>query len=404
MPYRAGGPIAIVGAGPYGLSIAAHFQLKGIEFRIFGSPMHRWLAQMPKGMFLKSEGCGSNLSDPSGRRTLAHYCAENGLAYGDWGTPVPRESFARYALAFQRELVPNVEDVSVVAIERSPGGFALRLSTGEAFDASKVIMATGLEHTDYIPEALRKLPSELCSHSSEHHDLSRFKGLGVTVVGGGQSALETAALLAEQGADVSLLVREPSVAWNPDPDLSPRSLYRRLRYPRSDLGEGLSTWIYCNLPQLFHSLPRQTRIWKATTTLGPAGAWWLKERIIGRFPVLSGHLVVGAEAQKDRALLKVMENGSGPRMMTTDHVIAATGYQFDLKRLPFLSESLKSQLRHEEWLPKLSANFESSVPGLYFTGLASMYSLGPAMRFLAGTTYAASRITGHIAACLGSSV
>ena len=57
---------AIVGAGPYGLSIAAHFRSRGIPFRIFGRPMDSWLAHMPKGMMLKSDGFASNIYDPDG--------------------------------------------------------------------------------------------------------------------------------------------------------------------------------------------------------------------------------------------------------------------------------------------------------------------------------------------------
>src|SRR5262249_19171909 len=154
-----------------------------------------WLAQMPKGMFLKSEGFASNLSDPSGRHNLARYCTEHELPYANLGCPVPRETLVRYALAFQRELVPNVEDVTVTAVERSYDGFELRLSSGETLTAGKVIVATGLDNMAYVPPELAKLPSDLLSHSSDHHDFTRFKGLGVTVIGGGQSAIETAALL-----------------------------------------------------------------------------------------------------------------------------------------------------------------------------------------------------------------
>ncbi len=397
MGHPHGGIVAIIGAGPYGLSIAAYLQVAGIEFRIFGSPMHRWLAQMPKGMFLKSEGCGSNLSDPTGYHSLAQYCIEQGLPYGAWGAPVSREIFVRYALSFQRNLVRNVEDVTVTAVERSCKGLELRLSSNETLNVGKVILATGMEHTAYLPPGLAKLPNELRSHSSDHHDLSHFKGKDITVIGGGQAAHETAALLCEGGASVRLLVREPSLVWNPAPNMSARSIYKRLRYPRTGLGEGLSYWMYCNMPRLFHHLPRQTRIVKATTVLGPAGAFWLKSRVIDRLPILFGHFVCGAEARGNHAVLQVMDKGQ-LRDIMTDHVIAATGYRFDLRRLPFLSENLKSQLRHEEQLPKLSPNFESSVPGLYFTGLASTYAFGPSMRFLIGTSYTAQRISNHIAA------
>lgn len=350
-------------------------------------------------MFLKSEGCASNLSDPSGRSSLAQYCAEQKLPYGEWGTPVAREVFTQYALCFQRKLVPNVENVTVTAVERSSGGFALRLSSGETLNAQQVIMATGMEHSAYIPEAIAQLPKELWSHTSEHYDLSHFKGADITVIGGGQSALETAALLSEEGASVHLLVREPSLVWNPVPESSPRSFFDRLRYPRTGLGDGLSYWMYCNTPQLFYHLPRLTRVKKANTVLGPAGAWWLKSRVIGRMPILSSHFVFGAEARGNRAILQIVGNGQ-PRNLTTDHVIAATGYRFDLRRQLCLSQNLRSQLRHEEQLPKLSSYFESSVHGLYFTGFASTNAFGPMMRFMIGTNYTAKRILKHISATI----
>jgi cation diffusion facilitator CzcD-associated flavoprotein CzcO len=62
--------IVIVGAGPYGLSVAAHLRRHGLPFRIFGSPMQQsWRSNMPAGMFLKSEGRASSLSDPAGSYT-----------------------------------------------------------------------------------------------------------------------------------------------------------------------------------------------------------------------------------------------------------------------------------------------------------------------------------------------
>src|SRR4051812_6895879 len=111
--------VAIIGAGPYGVSIAAHLQSAGIDFRIFGRPLYRWLCQMPKGMFLKSEGCASSLSDPTAHYTLAQYCAQSGLPYGERGAPVSLEVFSQYALSFQRALAPNVEETMVDSAEAS---------------------------------------------------------------------------------------------------------------------------------------------------------------------------------------------------------------------------------------------------------------------------------------------
>jgi len=149
---------------------------------------------------------------------------------------------------------------------------------------------------------------------------------------------------------------------------------------------------------LFRHLPQRIRLERAKKVLGPAGGWWLKDRVVGRVPILLGHSVRSSEARGDRAALQLSDRDGKSLDWVTDHVIAATGYRFQLRRLPFLTEDLKSRLRNEEQLPVLSANFESSVPGLYFAGLASCYSFGPAMRFLAGAGFAARRISRHLAA------
>src|SRR5262249_25889466 len=158
----------------------------------------------------------------------------------------------------------------------------------------------------------------------------------------------------------SLLVRQPSLAWNPHPSLTHRSWYERLRNPRTRFGDGRGLWIYDNIPGLFHYLPQRTRVAKVRTALGPAGAWCLKDRVVGRLPIMLGHHICGAEARGGRASLQVRDQNGRLRELLTDHVIAATGYQFDINRLPFLTQSLKSELRHEHQSPRLSPNFESS--------------------------------------------
>lgn len=390
--------VAIMGAGPFGLSIAAHLRSAGVDFRIFGTPMERWRVQMPQGMFLKSEGCASNLSEPTGHHTLARYCAAAGLPYGDQGVPPAIENFTQYALDFQRRLVPSVEDVRVTMLDRRADRFELRLDTGETVTTDRVVMATGLAHTAYKPAALAGLPSDAVSHSEDHHDLSRFKGHSVTVVGRGQSALETAALLHEAGATVSLVVRRPAVIWLAPPPSARRSLYARMRHPMSNLGPGLGAWFYSNAPMVFYRLPQSLRHARVREALGPAGACWLKDRVVGRVQLLLGHTLQGATSRGGRIQLQLRNGDGAPVELMVDHVVSATGYRFDLTQLPFLAPRLTPQLRHVGQTPLLSSNFESSVPGLYFTGLAAANHFGPAMRFLHGVSYAAHRISGHIAA------
>jgi Pyridine nucleotide-disulphide oxidoreductase len=398
-------PVAVIGAGPFGVSTAAYLRSRGVDFRIFGSPMNRWRTQMPAGMFLKSEGFASNLADPTGRCTLQQFCNDARLPYE--GARVSLETFTRYAVSFQQRLVPMVEDVSVTMLDRQTNGFQLRLATGEEVRATKVVVATGLSHAEYIPAELAKLPAELLSHSSDHYDLGKFKGREVLVIGSGQSALETAALLNEGQATVRLLVRRSSIEWHDGPVPGPRSLWQRVRRPASPMGDGLKLWFCATAPMVFYHLPEQIRIDVVRTygqrrgtpleVLGPSGSWWLKERIVGRLPILLGHSVQKAEAKGNKVALHVAGPDGAPRQLTADHVIAATGYRFNVGSLPFLGQRLKSELRCVQEAPSLSPSFESSIPGLYFTGIASAYNFGPVMRFLCGTDYAARCISSDIA-------
>ena len=386
-------PVAIVGAGPYGLSIAAHLRNRGVGFRIFGNPMESWRAQMPAGMFLKSEGFASDIYDPERRFTLKSFCTQNGLSYADTGLPIPRETMAKYGLCFQRQLVPNVENRTVVGLDWSSKEFLLQLDNGETLTARRVIVAVGSNYFQYVPPSLAHLPAPLLSHSSEHHELTRFAGHDVTVVGGGASALDLAALLHEIGAQVRLVARQPSVVFLSKP--VPRSLWYRLRYPMSGIGGGWRSRFFADAPMLFRYLPQQIRVRTIKTYLGPAGAWFVKDRIAGCVPLLLARAPEYAELRDGRAYLRCKGDG-GESELLTDHVIAATGYRVDIGRLDFLSEKVRASLQLIESAPVLSRNFESSVPGLYFVGLASAYCFGPVMRFLFGAGYTARRLSEHL--------
>ncbi len=190
----------IIGAGPYGLSVAAHLRQKGIPFRIFGRPMDSWTSHMPKGMLLKSDGFASNISDPTSDYTLGQFCAEKGISYRDAGIPVSRETFASYGLAFKDRKVPELEDKAVTAVEPDLDGFMVGLDTGETFRARQVILAIGVTHFGYVPEALASLPADFVSHSAEHSDVTRLRGRKVVILGAGSSALDLAGLMHEAGA------------------------------------------------------------------------------------------------------------------------------------------------------------------------------------------------------------
>ena len=384
--------VAVIGAGPYGLSLAAHLRARGIEFRIFGSPMHSWQTRMPAGMFLKSEGFASNLHDPQGYFTLKGFCAENGRPYGETGFPVPLDTFTAYGLAFQRQLVPDLEDKMVVALDRSPHGFDIRLDQGERVAAHRVVVAVGIDYFAYVPPNLAHLPADFLSHSSDHHDLGGFKGRDVTVIGGGASALDLMAALHEVGATVRLVARRSRLTWNSP---ASRSLWKRW-YPKCGLGPGWRNRFYEHAPMLFRRMRPETRLRILRTWLGPSGAWPIKDRV-ERMPLMLGCTPRSAEFRDGWAQLRVVGPDGEKREIPTNHIIAATGYRVDLRRLAFLSDDLRAQLRSVEYAPTLSSDFQSSVPGLYFVGLASALTFGPVMRFVLGARYTARRLAGHLA-------
>jgi thioredoxin reductase len=394
--------IAIVGAGPYGLSLAAHFKGKGIPFRIFGRPMDSWLRHMPKGMLLKSDGFASTISDPDNSFALKDFCAERGIEYADLGTPVRLDTFAAFGLAFRDRIVPELEDKLVTGLERSSNGFLLRLDDGAAVTARRVVLAVGITNFAYTPTNLAHLPAEFVSHSFDHHDLESFRGRSVVVIGGGSSAIDLAALLHETGADVQLVARTSELKFHERQEPSrPRSFWERVRYPQSGIGPGLKSRFFANWPLAFHYLPESLRLAFVRTHLGPAGGWFAKDKIIGRVPLALGYSVERAEVQGSKVLLKLSGvDGTSSREIRADHAIAATGYKVDFKRLKFLSGDIRTRIKAVDGAPVLSSSFESSIPGLYFVGVAAANSFGPVMRFAYGAAFAARRATQNIAEAL----
>ena len=393
--------VAIVGAGPYGLSVAAHLRGAGPSFRQFGLPMKLWRENMPRGMFLKSQGFASNLSDPDGTHTLEAFCRITGRPYAAYGLPVSLDTFVAYGQWFQAECASGLEETLVTRVATKDGQFELSLANGEVARARQVVLAIGVEHFAHVPDQLSWLPESVCTHSSAHTDLSLFRGQSVVVVGAGQSALESAALLHESGASVQIVTRKPNVKWNGVPLAPDRPLRQRLLAPEAGLGSGWSTWFYSRRPGLFRHLPESTRIYRARTALGPAGASWLRERVEGQFPVLTGQTIDRAIAKPDGVALGLVTSAGTHSDLVADHVIAATGYRPDVGRMGFLDEQLASQLRTVANSPAVDRDYESSVPGLYVVGPAVAPTFGPGMRFVYGTDHAAGTVGRRLAGTAG---
>ena len=392
--------VVVIGAGPYGLSLGAHLAATGLRVRQFGRVMQAWKT-MPKGMYLKSQGFASSLSAPDGTHTLQAYCARTDTPYADYGLPVALDTFVAYGEWFARERVTGVEEVPVVGLADDVGGFRVELGDGEVVTAARVVVAVGITGAAAMPPELADLPARLASHTGDHTDLAAFSGRRVVVLGAGQSALESAALLHESGADVRIVAREGRVAWNGDPLAASRSVWRRLREPEAPLGSGWGTWFYSTQPDLYRRLPAGTRLTRARSALGPAGAYWLRPRVDGVIPTLVGHRVESADTGSgDEVRLGLRDADGNRQVLHADHVLAGTGYRIDLSRIGFLDPSLIARIDTLGGTPAVGADYHSSVPGLYFCGPAVAPSLGPVMRFAYGSAHAAAACTRGLTASL----
>jgi Pyridine nucleotide-disulphide oxidoreductase len=388
--------VVIVGAGPYGLSIAAYLSRMRVPFRIFGRPMQSWRSNMPKGMFLKSEGFASCLYDPDNAFTLRDYCAETNQPYSDIGTPVPVETFTAYGIEFQKRMVPTLEQLELTSVKQAPEGFELTTEAEERFLARRVVVAAGITHFGWLPNELASLPREFVTHSSAYGDLSTFKGRKVAVIGAGASAVDIAAILGDVGAEPEIVTRAGAIAFH-DLTREPRPIVEQIVKPRSGLGLGWRSRLCTDAPLVFHAMPEKFRIRVTRRHLGPAPGWFVRDKVEGRIPTHLGVELRNAEVKGSKVLLSLAGN-NGSAEIAIDHVIGGTGYRVALERLRFLDDQLRRRIRATEDTPVLDRFFESSVPGLYFVGVASANSFGPLARFAYGAKFTARRLSRHLAA------
>lgn len=388
-------PVAIIGAGPYGLSLAAHLAARNVEHRIFGRPMQFWsqVADAGGDRNLRTYCFGTNISTPDPGFSFADYSRPRGLETFE---PCSINDFAAYGHWFQQSNVPWVEPVDATHVARQADGFTVELADGQRLDADRVIIAVGLTCFAHVPPAVASLPLDLARHTSEITSFAAFKGLDVAVIGAGQSALEAAALLHEAGARPQLLVRKEAIYWMNRVPQS-RNLWRRLRSPISALGSGPKAWALAHFPGAMHRLPETWRTHLVKKHLPPEGAWWLRERVENRMPVHVGTTIEEASKADGRVSLRLrVANESSERRLLVDHVIAGTGYDIDVERLAFLDPTLRAAIRRLGRAPMLNATFETSVPGLGIIGPASAMSFGPLFRFVAGAEYTAQMISTHL--------
>ncbi len=381
--------VIIVGAGPYGLSVAHHLRtVKGLDVRVFGEPMSFWEQNMPVGMFLRSNWTATQIADLEGRLTLEAFQKATGRRFS---LPVPLDDFVQYGLWYQRQAVPDVDRRSVVRVEADSSGFLVHLADGQVWGAQRVVIAAGIASFARRPPEFDHLPPELATHSSVHRDFSRFAGKKVLVVGGGQSALESGALLHEAGADVEVVTRASKINWLQG--FLSKALHHRmgkfvrsLLYAPTDVGPAGISQLLAR-PDLVRRLPRTLQDKLRRRATRPAGARWLVTRLKD-VPMCLRCTVDSVSVVGEQVQIQ-LSNGA---LRLVDHVLLGTGYKIDVSKYSFLAPGLLGAIRRSNGFPILKEGLETSVPRLHILGAPAAWSFGPLMQFVSGSRYASGAL------------
>jgi thioredoxin reductase len=375
---------AVIGAGPFGLAVAAELRRAGVDHVLFGRPLAFWKDWVPAGLNL--------LSDP-----LACSLSKDQFTVEDWekhrgkisSRPFRGEEFIDYCLWFAGNacIPPDPRPVERIA-RASSGGYTLRLSDGEQADFDSVVIAIGLKDFAFRPNEFSALPSSLCSHVTDLKDLTPFQGKKIAVIGGGQSALEYAALLQESGADVEVIAREPAPHWYPyGGHLRPTTGENGgVKKPHPGL-RGL-----LNHPDVFPRVPAAARAWWLARSLRPAVDDHLQKRL-ENVKLTFGRRIVSNGADGITVMIK-LDDGSERKV---DHLVLGTGYHIDVETISFLDPTLRQQIRRYRGYPRLNCSMESTAPGIYFAGAPAAMTFGTDMWFVHGSPMTGRRISRSIA-------
>jgi hypothetical protein len=385
--------VAVVGAGPFGLSVAAH--LPGRRVRVFGEPMQTWRTRMPPAMRLRSDWKETSMSAAAGDGSIDAWVA----AVGERRTePIPLQMFLRYADWFRRTFVPDCRPVDVVGLERAGATFRVTAADGSQADAARVVIAPGVTPFPHAPEPFAGAMGDGVTFAIEHQDYAAYAGRRVAVVGGGQGGLEAAALAAGAGADVELLVRS-RVRWFTDHEPErPRGPARRrayrLAYPVVGYGPPPLNRLALH-PDAFAMVPRRLRRPVARRILRAGGSPWVREQIEGRVRVTEGVAVERVSRAADRIVLGLGDGSS----REVDGVVVSAGFRFALERLAFMAPDVRRRVAVDpEGFPVLDRGFRSSERDLLFVGYPAERRFGPIARFVSGSRFTARRAAEALAA------
>ncbi len=341
-------PVAIIGAGPYGLSLASHLAYNNIPFVILGKPMELWRKHTFNSMNLRSDYATSEIDHPANRFQFERFCSDFNISLADVSGQLPVSIYRKYLDWCQDQFTFNIDEQLASNISRSAAGFNIQTEQNGTFTARKVVLATGIAHHLHIPDEFNSHPGVI--HSYHTRTIESINNQKVLVVGAGQSAAESIAVLAGNNNSVEWYTR-----------LEPIFFSEPLNLPK---------WLFDQIVRL----PRFIRL------LNPA----IIQKTLSLFSATTitpnFKAVVGS----------VPHHRQRPDLDQYDKIIVATGYRYQMSELSFIDSSLRNLIRLRNNYPLVSDRFESSMSGLYFLGAITEPFFGPPMKFMIGARYSSA--------------
>lgn len=378
--------LLIIGAGPFGLSLAAYAEQHGIDYTLVGKPMEFWKQNMPQGMFLRS-ACDWHL-DPGNESTIERFLEELNQTPADV-EPLSLQFYLEYTQWFQEKQNIVALPVYVEQLDEVEWGayrFRATLEDGRVIHARNVALALGFKYFKHLPADLAELlPEGRFVHTCDLVEFEALRDKRCLILGGRQSAFEWAALLREAGAAaVHLSHRHASPAF----------------------AEADWSWVnptvdgIASNPGWFRSLPveEQTavgqRLWaEGRLKVEP----WLEARVSAETVQLWPRSeVVRCDALPDGAVAVELSNGE---RLVIDQIILATGYKVAIGQVPFLQAgNIGGRLATRNGFPMLDEQFQTNLPGLFITSMAANQDFGPFFGFTIATRASARLIGATVAA------